>query len=158
MQLSFRRKSAKVDRKTTRQLIEFCAAQLLTPRLSKNLHITVRYLPNILTGKQPSYGWVSKKGVPPRHFYISCDDGLSIQMTLRTLAHEMVHVRQYATGQMKDYTRWEDRYRWNGKIQRWNPNCSRKEYKTKYPDEREALRLEKVLWRKFVKWKASYFY
>lgn len=154
MQLSFRRKSSKVNRKITRELIEFCADQLLTPRLSQNIHITVTYLPNILAGKHRSYGWVTKDGPPPRNFSIACDDGLSIQMTLRTLAHEMVHVRQYATGQLIDYTRWEDRYRWKGKRFRWNPNCSRKEYKTKYPDEREALRLEKVLWRKFLKWKS----
>lgn len=155
MQLSFRRKSAKVDRKTTRELIKFCADQLLPPRLAKNLHINVSYKPNILKGKERCYGWVSKDdGITPRKFDIVCDDGLSIQMTMRTLAHEMVHVRQYATGQLKDYKRWEDRYRWKGRDHVWNPNCSRKEYKTKYPDEREALRLEKVLWRKFLKWKS----
>jgi hypothetical protein len=50
-----------------------------------------------------------------REFTIGIDSGLNLPQTLAVLAHEMAHVRQYATGQMGyDYTN-TDITIWNGK-------------------------------------------
>lgn len=48
----------------------------------------------------------------PRYFTIEIDKGLDDRMFLLTSMHEMVHVKQYATGEYKQYTRPEGMHRW----------------------------------------------
>lgn len=48
----------------------------------------------------------------PRKFNIFINSLMGRRKTLEILAHEMVHVKQYATGQLMDYV--------HGKMVRWN--------------------------------------
>ena len=50
-----------------------------------------------------------------REFTITIDHRLSKKETLLTLAHEMVHVKQYAKGEIKDYLK-SERVRWKNNI------------------------------------------
>lgn len=154
MKLSFRRKSNNVERSIVREMAHFAIGQLLSPRLSQNITVSIRFRPNLYDGKEQAYGYLWYDAAIPRlrNFIIFVDEDLTHQMTLRTIAHEMVHLRQLATGQMRDYIRWEGVARFKGRRYKYDPDCASKKYKTEYPDEREALRLEKVLYRKFLKW------
>ena len=64
---------------------------------------------------------------------------------LISLAHEMVHVKQYARGELKDYLR-DDVVRWKRKIFR----LSEVEYWTS-PWEVEAYEKDKILYEAFKK-------
>jgi hypothetical protein len=47
---------------------------------------------------------------------IDVDADLPRTNTLLTLAHEVVHVKQYATGELRDYRKRYHRTRWQGKV------------------------------------------
>jgi hypothetical protein len=152
MQLSFRRKSPVVNRKTARELVLFCAEQLLSPRLFQNINLQVRFVDDKHLKADCGFCYHSDEKQYPRNFIIAINDSLSYNMTMRTIAHEMVHLRQYATGQLKDMTRWPDRYKWKGAIYKIDENAS-KRVTNKQPEEAEALELEKVLFRAFKRGK-----
>lgn len=46
----------------------------------------------------------------PRYFQIRLDAGLEISILLETLAHEIVHLRQYAKDQLYEYRNGDSRY------------------------------------------------
>lgn len=48
----------------------------------------------------------------PRIFDVRIDHNLSERLTLETLAHEMVHVKQFARGELYEYERHPKLYRW----------------------------------------------
>ena len=84
-------------------------------------------------------GWcfVEDDDVRPREFRIQLEKTLDELALLTTLAHEMVHVWQYASGKLRLYQ--DGRHRYDGKIYSSN---------TKYVDrpwESEAYELERVL-------------
>ena len=62
-------------------------------------------------GFKAEMGWV---GQPerPKYYRITVHDNLGKEETLEALAHEMVHVKQYATGKMRDYLSDPDFVRW----------------------------------------------
>lgn len=84
------------------------------------------------------------EGYRPRNFTINIDDAQTLRMQLRTIAHELVHVKQYARNEMYEYVSQHTRWR----------NTVVDESKTRYKDlpwEREAYSMEVPLVRKFLK-------
>lgn len=83
----------------------FYADKLLGSRLMKNISLEVRFKRNLLTS-QGHYGecWVEDEFDRryPREFKIVLDCSVPKRMVFETLAHEMVHVKQYARGEMKE--------------------------------------------------------
>lgn len=74
-----------------------------------------------------------------RKIFLSLDSKLSLEQLIQTLAHEMVHVKQYAKGQLKIVypNRGKSYFTWLGK-----------KYKTNYyesPWELEAFSRERIL-------------
>lgn len=59
--------------------------------------------------------WVEVDGRYPKEFVIRLDSGMPMRDFLETAAHELVHVKQWATNQMKDYDRDEEITRYNSK-------------------------------------------
>ena len=49
-------------------------------------------------------------------FEIEIHKDLTFEHMMITLAHEMVHVKQYATGELRDYVKSTSLNRWQGKI------------------------------------------
>lgn len=81
---------------------------------------------------------------PVRTFTIRIDENLNTRKTISVLAHELVHVKQYAKNEVYDYvdgthSRWlKERINWK---------------KTRYYDlpwEKEAYALQKVLTKRFL--------
>ena len=97
---------------TKRQLkaIDYFARSLFSPQLSKHLHIRISYR-NVNT----HWGLTivddyNKRGLP-RYFIIEVNKNLNERERMMTLAHELVHVRQYAKLELN-----EEMNRWHGKF------------------------------------------
>jgi len=128
--------------------VEFYAEQL---GLSQNLRDKITLFVRI--EKQPIEGsfvglctWLDEQ-VRPREFSIRLYSE-KLSSMLCTLAHEMVHVRQYAKGQLRDLITVEDTVVWQGK--RMHIDNVSEEYLGQ-PWEEEAFSLEKKLSRAFIK-------
>lgn len=80
----------------------------------------------------------------PRKFAIRLNKHEKFAHILQTLAHEVVHVKQYASGKLRpvDWTFMTDIYKWNGKVRDIPYFTS--------PWEIEARKMEKILYRKFL--------
>ena len=64
----------------------------------------------------------------PRYFTIRIDGGVTLPRMLRALAHELVHVKQYSTGEMVDCRVDLDKVYWLD--EEWKP--SKHDYKNQY--------------------------
>ena len=83
----------------------------------------------------------------PREFVIHVDNVQSFLEQLRTLSHELVHVKQYATGELYDYQRgYWSKVRWRNKV----VNSDKLKYR-EHPWEIEAYKNQTPLLRKFLK-------
>jgi hypothetical protein len=79
----------------------------------------------------------------PRTFEIEIDKGLSITKFIKTVIHELIHVRQYAKGELVDYSRGRAKVSWKGK------DYSKTSY-SRQPWERQAYRLQESLYNEFM--------
>ena len=82
--------------------LEFFAEKLMSKRLARVLDIEVHFKRNMAKrngGHTGMLDWLDRND-RPREFIIIVDAGLDILETVETLAHEMVHVKQGATGEM----------------------------------------------------------
>ena len=112
MKIYMRGSNKRVPSREIRFAAQFYAHMLLGPRLS-NL-VTV-FINNAKEGKlMGSASWLDDN-TNPRKFEIYIDPGLSRKAYLQTLAHEFVHVKQYAKGELKTLfnkreLRWKGQY------------------------------------------------
>jgi hypothetical protein len=114
---------------------------LFSPRLASNLKLDIRIKDKLDAGGYCNYVGDSN---PPRTFMIEIFRARKKIHMFSALAHEMVHVKQYAKGEMKDYVRL-NKVKWKGKV--YN------ERKIDYwdtPWEIEAHGREKGLYYKFL--------
>jgi hypothetical protein len=144
-------KPSKCQRKIIRKAAHFYGSCLISNRLSRNVYVTIKFKKNLFK-KEDFYGVCDALDLNrPRDFDIEIDADLTFKQTLSVLAHELVHVKQYVTGQLKDYNT-SKKIKWKGNI-----HFSEHGYgiiDTTYwdaPWEKEAYRLEKTLTRKFMK-------
>ena len=89
---------------------KFYAKELITDtRIRNNCHTTIRF-----DGKLEEYGYASVEDYnskkEPREFLIEIHPGIGARKILETLAHEMVHVKQYIYNETND-----DLSVWHGK-------------------------------------------
>lgn len=141
MEISVRTNRCKnIDAKELRRATKFYAEYVLGKRLAKNISIDI-----VMEKLNLSYGFCYpvEFGRNIRDFDISLNKNLSKVLILKTLAHEIVHVMQFARGKLKflDF----DLGRWGKRV-----------YKTDYhnyhklPWEVEAHKLEKTLYKEYV--------
>lgn len=95
-------KEPKVPTKEIRQAVLFYANLILTPRQSKNLELEICFKDFPRTYKGDCI-WLDRP-VRPHEFKIRLSSRFKTPTTLRTLAHEMVHLRQYAIGELTSET------------------------------------------------------
>ena len=89
----------------------------LMPRLQNKLFIDIELIAR-LTEKESLSGdaiWEDESCKRPREFTIRVDSTQTKQDMLCTIAHEMVHVKQYARGELKDFSRTIKMCKWKGK-------------------------------------------
>lgn len=90
------------QRKRVESVVQFCIKMLL-PRM-QTLDITVK----LKDLKGSAYGYCLSE--TERTFEIEVDKNLPLRTLLTTVAHEMVHVKQYARKQLRE------NYNWQGKL------------------------------------------
>lgn len=89
--------------KRVRELVEraafFFEKELIHPRTAQILEITFHF--KKLKG---AYGFCiyEDSNVRPREFTIEIDKGMSDENIIKTIAHELVHVKQYVKGELKE--------------------------------------------------------
>lgn len=132
-----------VPKSLCKKALKFYANLLLGKRLSKNIKLFLVFekLPNKINALCQ---WEDDNH-NCRSFIIILNKNLNKKTMLISLAHEMVHVKQYARGELKDYLR-DDVVRWKRKIFR----LSEVEYWTS-PWEVEAYEKDKILYEAFKK-------
>ncbi len=103
-----------VQRKLVRDLIPFCARKLM-PRI-KDLQITVVGVKDLVESEgihaDVIYEYVDAV-VRPKDYTIRVDTMDDLQEFVRVICHEMVHVKQWARGEMYSYDRHPNLTRWH---------------------------------------------
>ena len=98
------RGGTKEQKKLAKSLAEFCLNKLISSRLSDTLDIRIVFKPTLYK-KTDSYGgttYYEDSNIPPKDFLIEIDSKLKMRSMLETIAHELVHVKQWATGEMRE--------------------------------------------------------
>lgn len=136
--------SGSVKREMASDIAHFSINHLM-PRLQKKIFLNLRLIKNLKI-KENLVGdciW-EDSNYRPREFTVRIDSSQSLQDMLETVAHEMVHVKQYARGELKDSAKSYSLCKWKGKTFSWQ--------KTDYYDhpwEIEAHGRERGL---FIRW------
>jgi len=96
--------SNKAIRKLVESATRFYAEKLMGKRLTENLKITINLKRNLLSkeGLEGSAVW-EDDSYRPREFIVEIDSTVKVRNILLTLAHEMVHVKQWAKDEMYEY-------------------------------------------------------
>lgn len=92
------------QKRFAKSIAEFCIEKLMSFRLSKNIDIRIIFK-NTLYKKTESFGetaYYEDSGMPPKDFVIEIDSNLKLRNMLETIAHEIVHIKQWASGEMKE--------------------------------------------------------
>ena len=89
--------------------IDYFASQLLTPQLKSHIIVTIRFIKNLPVCGFTEVDGYNSKG-KPREFILEIQRGMSEEELLKTLAHELCHVKQYAYGELNEKgTKWLSR-------------------------------------------------
>jgi len=87
---------------------KFFADSLLTKQMQDNTKIVVKFNNKIADQGYASVEGYNSKNMP-REFLIEVHPGIGAAEILRTIAHEMVHVKQFAYGHTNDtLSKWHD--------------------------------------------------
>ena len=91
------------QRANVRSIAQFCATKLMTRRLADTLTVKIK-LKKQMMGIEGSYGDVIDDDFLPRpkKFTMRVDSDMLMRPLLTTVAHEMVHVKQYARNEMRE--------------------------------------------------------
>jgi hypothetical protein len=72
-------------------------ANFLLPDVQDEIYVSL----NIICGKNYGGSCITHDDFEPREFFMELDGELDAEEAFRTLAHEMVHVKQFALGELK---------------------------------------------------------
>lgn len=142
-------KPKKVPIKLCKDAIKWYGKYLLGNRLYHNIEITLEFDDAELNKNVYGYCDWNDKNDRARDFTITINPNLGKRNMLLVLAHEMVHVKQYAKGELKDFVRVK-RVKWKGKVY----NEEKLDY-WEQPWEIEAHGREKGLYYKFTDYMRS---
>jgi len=123
-----------------KRAILFYAHELISSKMSENINLKVKFSKDI--GEVYGYASVEERTDTgkARDFLIEMNPKIGARNILKSLAHEMVHIKQYAYGETNDtLTRWKG-IPINGNFEDY----------WRQPWEIEAYGIETGLFRKFV--------
>ena len=101
------------QKKYATSMAEFCGEKLLGTRLFPKVSVEIQFVKNLLK-KEEIYGdaeWLDFER-RPKEFTIRVDGSQPLRRMLETVAHEMVHVKQFARGEL--YENSANKHRWQG--------------------------------------------
>ena len=104
----------KTQKKYARSIIDFCANKLMSKRLANSLIIKLHFTPLYEKHKQMGNCIWEDDSYRPKEFLLEIDADLKLRRVLQSVCHEMVHVKQFAKGEMRDLAGAE-RVSYNGK-------------------------------------------
>jgi len=136
-------KSPKITKPEIKKAVRFYGSKLLRSDTYDKIYLEIA-----LTSQTDGfYGFCEWIGTNyrPKDFLITLNNRLCRKTTLQNLAHEMVHLRQYATNQLFDYMN-NDNVRWKKSLYDQD--------EVKYMDrpwEIQAYELEDILYEQYVK-------
>ena len=147
MQTQFRNVPS-IDGKSYLPLFRLAASwygeKLMGKRLANNIHVKIEFVEGLEDeGTGGDCIW-EDDNIRPREFTIQIDKSNDLPYMLTTLAHEMVHVKQFAKGELRDIMRAHSLCKWQGA----EYNTEKLEY-WDYPWEIEAHGREKGLYLRF---------
>ena len=88
--------------------VKFYAEELISKKLLENIFLQIKFNKNIDVHGYATIEEFNDSG-KPREFMIEVNPDIGGREILDTLAHEMVHVKQYVYGEMDEsLTRWKD--------------------------------------------------
>ncbi len=126
------------------QAVEFYCSLLLSKRMQKSIEVYVILKKNLENNYSGFCTYVDHhKG--KRIFEIELAKGFTVRDTFCSLAHEVVHLKQFATGELKDYLVTANVSKFKGELL----NESKIDY-WDLPYEIEAYGREKGLFTRFV--------
>jgi hypothetical protein len=131
----------KLQKEIARQLCEFFKAKYLSK--FKTIRIDISIEKNLAEDCGCDGACTPIGGNRGREFEIEIDRDLSLIQFMKTLTHELTHVRQYVTGDMVEVKGKEPKTLWKGK------DYSKVSY-SKQPWERQAFRLQESLYLEFL--------
>ena len=102
MRISITGKQHKVDHQLIRKALQWYARDLI-PDLTAQIKIELHIVNNLIrdADMDAAVTWIAEP-VKPRRFEIHLDSRLSVKRCFEILAHEMVHVKQFARGELVD--------------------------------------------------------
>jgi hypothetical protein len=143
MQITIPRKTNKCFRDTIKKTLEWLGNYLLGAKLAKNISVRVSFEQMDTTVAMTTW---EDDNIRPREFNIALSYHLDCNMELiRTLSHEMIHVMQFARGDLQD-TKFANIKRWLGDEILISGFASDREL----PWEEEAYDLEYAVLRDFI--------
>ena len=99
------RGGSKTQKKYVKSMADFCGEMLLGSRLYPKIELRIELVKNLMK-KEKIYGdaiWEDDERYP-KEFTIRADASQPLRRVLETIAHEMVHVKQYAKNELHEYT------------------------------------------------------
>lgn len=127
----------KSQKRRVSSMVEFCAKKLLPRMTSLDIIVNLITIPSDACGYCIAYSEGNNLD-RPRDFVLQVDRTNKLHTVLETVAHEMIHLKQYARGELY-YSTVKRKHRWHG---RWI------NYRLSYaqqPWEKEAYNEEKTL-------------
>jgi hypothetical protein len=114
MQIDIKGKSS-ITKKEVRHAVQYFASKLMRSDLLKTITIDIEFVS--LKGPYKAYCSYLDNNIRPRMFNINVNNNMSKWSIIKALAHEMVHVKQYAKGELQDYItpKKTDLVKWKGK-------------------------------------------
>lgn len=143
MKVSVSGKNEVLSKKHIRFIVKLFGEIILSPQMNKHIILKVCNV-NLNSTTWGYCGPSDPEEKKPRTFEILLNPKLSKTNQIRTLAHEMMHLKQMSCGEMKIYD--NGNYKWNGEIL--------KEEDVNYYDapwEKEAILNEDFLLKEYKK-------
>jgi hypothetical protein len=114
VRLTINGKVRKKDIPDLKKAVHFYANELMSKSLIKKLKITIRFVDTIEHTAEMT--WTSVNPVRPKNFliYVNSNKKSKVRL-LRALGHELTHVKQFATGELKDLVS-RSKVRWKNKL------------------------------------------
>jgi hypothetical protein len=147
VKIIIRGQSQSIPKEEIREAFSFFSDYLLGRRLSKNVYIHVTFVPDLFK-LHDEYGYMLCSDIAARYrrkFLVKIDAQLNNYMTIKTIAHELAHVKQYCRGELKDIEGHPKK--WQGEI--YDETVDYKDL----PWEIDALKMEYLLFQPWVEYK-----
>jgi len=128
----------------TREIIAFAKKELLPNFRTLSFIVRIR---KFRESEGNVVGWCIYEdcNIRPREFSIDLAENQSVEDFCKTLFHELVHVKQYALGEMRE------RHLLTGHSISWKGTDHTKTSYRQSPWEKEAYKMQNQLYKKFMK-------